>query len=258
MTRTALAIGLLALATHALAQPPGGRGGPPQTARAAAPVDLTGYWVSVISEDWRWRMVTPARGDFANIPVNAAARTVGQAWDPAADEASGEVCKAYGAPALMREPGRLHVTWQDDNTLRIETDAGTQTRLLHFGTVPPPSAPAWQGHSLARWEGPLRGVAPPGFGLGLGPRAGAQGRALEVRTSHLRPGYLRKNGVPYSDRATMTEYFNVFKEPNGTDWFVITTIVEDPVYLNSPWVTTPNFKREPDGAKWNPTPCTAR
>src|ERR1051326_17048 len=92
--------------------------------RAAAPVDFTGYWVSVVSEDWRWRMVTPARGDFASIPFNAEGRRIGLTWDPAKDEAAGEQCRAYGAAAIMRRPGRLHITWQDDTTLRIDTDEG--------------------------------------------------------------------------------------------------------------------------------------
>src|SRR5207248_556157 len=104
----------------------------PSTPRAAAPVDFTGYWVSVVTEDWRWRMVTPARGDFAGVPRNTEGRRVGEAWDPARDEAAGEQCKAYGAAAIMRRPGRLHITWLDDSTLKIETDEATQTRLLHF------------------------------------------------------------------------------------------------------------------------------
>jgi hypothetical protein len=104
----------------------------PRTQKAAAPVDLTGYWVSIVTEDWRWRMVTPIKGDFASIPINAEARKVGDAWDPAKDEAAGQPCKAYGAPAIMRI-GARPITWQDDNTLRIDTDQGEQTRLFHFG-----------------------------------------------------------------------------------------------------------------------------
>lgn len=245
--------------------PPGGRGRggpppPPPNARAAAPIDLTGQWVSVVSEDWRWRMVTPLRGDFANIPINAAARTVGEAWDPAKDESAGEACKAYGAPALLRIPGRLRITWRDDDTLQIEADAGMQTRLLHFKAGKPPAGDRqWQGYSVASWETPARGVAnPAAFGLGLSPRAGARGRSLEVVTTNLRPGYLRKNGVPYGADATVTEYFDMFKEPGGTEWFVVTTIVRDPQYLIGPWVTSTNFKRETDRSKWSPAPCTAR
>ena len=100
--RTILFIAVLLLSTTAFAQ---GRGqAPPPSPRAAAQVDFTGYWVSVVSEDWRWRMVTPARGDFASIPFNAEGRRVGLAWDPAKDESAGEQCKAYGAAAIMRRP----------------------------------------------------------------------------------------------------------------------------------------------------------
>jgi hypothetical protein len=242
------------------AQPPGGAPQPPPTPRAAAPIELTGWWVSVVTEDWRWRMVTPLRGDFANIPATPGAHAVGAAWDPAKDEAAGETCKAYGAPALLRRPGRLHITWADDNTLKIEADEGMQTRLLRFNAAPPANEqPSLQGWSSARWEAPLRGTAPPeAFSIGTQPRAGAAGRALEVTTTHLRPGYLRTNGVPFSDKVELTEYFNTFREPNGTEWFVVTTIVRDPVYLTGPFVTTSNFKREPNGAKFRPAPCRAR
>ncbi len=123
-----------------------GRGQAPATGRAAAPVDLTGYWVSVVTEDWRWRMVTPARGDFASIPLNAEGRRAGDAWDPGKDESAGEQCRSYGAPGIMRVPGRLHITWQDDNTLKIETDQGTPTRLLHFDGKPLEKADrTWKG-----------------------------------------------------------------------------------------------------------------
>lgn len=257
--RTATLAGFALLATlGASAQPPARE--PPATARAAAPIDLTGWWVAVVTEDWRWRMVTPLRGDFANIPASPAAYPVGAAWDPAKDEAAGDLCKAYGAPALMRRPGRLHITWTDDGTLRIDADEGTQTRLLRFGATPPANEPqSLQGFSSARWEGPVRGQAPPeAFTIGTQPRAGAQGRALEAHTTHLKPGYLRTNGIPFSERTEVTEYFNTFSEPNGTEWFVVTTIVRDPVYLTGPYVTTSNFKREPDGAKFAPSPCRAR
>ena len=135
MRRSLFATILLAASTYAQPRP---AAAPPKSAKDAAPVDLTGYWVSIVTEDWRWRMVTPVRGDFASIPLNAEARKVGEAWDPTKDEASGQQCKSYGAPAIMRIPGRIHITWQDDNTLKIDTDAGTQTRVFHFG-VPPPA-----------------------------------------------------------------------------------------------------------------------
>jgi hypothetical protein len=74
----------------------------------------------------------------------------------------------------------------------------------------------------------------------------------------MRSGYLRRNGVPYSDQAVMTEYWDAFDEPDGTTWFVITTTIVDPTYLQMPYETSPVFKREPDGAKWDPSPCSAR
>jgi hypothetical protein len=251
----ALTFSFLAFAAYAQAQ---ARGQAPATARAAAPVDFTGYWVSVISEDWRWRMVTPIRGDFASLPLNAEARRVGEAWDPAKDEAAGEACKAYGAGGIMRRPTRLHITWQDDNTLKIETDEGTQTRLFHFdGKVPERAERSWQGYSIANWEKPPRGVGTPAPGLGA-VRQGQQGRSLEVVTTQLRPGYLRKNGAPYSANAVVREFYDLSKERNGDTWFVVTTVVEDPTYLTEPFVTSTNFKWQADASGWNPSPCSAR
>src|SRR5438477_10657147 len=133
-------------------------GGPAPTPRATAAIDMTGYWVSVVTEDWMFRMVTPPKGQYLGVPLNAAARRVADAWDPAKDEAAGEQCKSYGAAAVMRVPGRLHITWDNDTTLKIETEAGTQTRLFHFGSdaagseaqkLAQSNAPSWQGYSIA-------------------------------------------------------------------------------------------------------------
>ena len=231
--------------------------GPAPSAQAAAPIDMTGYWVSIVSEDWRWRMVTPARGDYQSVPLNAEGRRVADAWDPARDDAAGEACRSYGAPAIMRVPGRLHITWRDDNTLQVDIDAGMQTRLLHFGDWKAPGGePTWQGDSVASWEVPRRGGRggpAAGGGTSAAPRFGS----LKVVTTHIRPGYLRKNGVPYSADTRMTEYWDVLPQPNGSEYLVVTTIIEDPTYLTIPWIVSPNFKREPNGSKWDPTPCSA-
>jgi hypothetical protein len=230
----------------------------PISPREGARADFTGYWVSVISEDWRWRMVTPARGDFASIPFTPEGKKVGEAWDPAKDEASGDVCKAYGAAAIMRLPGRVHISWQDDATLKIETDTGTQTRLLHFGgEVPKNLAPSRQGYTVAEWEGAVRGIGLPRSGLGA-TREGTKSKAIQAETIHLLPGYLRKNGFPVSGNAVVKEYFDFFTERTGQPWFVVTTIVEDPVYLQEPFVTSSNFKKQVDGNGWNPRQCSAR
>jgi hypothetical protein len=221
----------------------------PPLPRAAAPIDLTGVWVSVITEDWRWRMVVPAKGDYASIPINHTARQAGDAWDPAKDR-GGDACRAYGAPGLMRIPGRLRISWSDDSTLKVETDAGTQTRLLHFGDWKAPgTGPSRQGDTVASWEGPPAGRgAPP-----AAPRFGN----LRTVTTNLSPGYLRKNGIPYSDKTTLTEYWDLLRQPDGAQWLVITTVVDDPTYLSRTWITSLNFKKEPDGSKWDPSPCSA-
>ena len=249
-TAPALAAAYLctAVALTAQAGAAGGRGAPPvASARASAPSDLTGYWVAVISQDWRWRMVTPPRGDYASVPITLEAKKMGDAWDPAKDEAAGEACRAYGAPGLMALPTRLHITWQDDETLRMDADAGTQTRLFRFAAarVTRRGALSWQGESVAEWTRPR--PAP-----GTTPKGGS----LKVVTTNLRPGYLRRNGVPYGADAVLTEHWDLFTDPSGDQWIGITRIMEDPKFLREPWVTVVNFRKEHDGAKWEPTPCT--
>ena len=218
----------------------GGRGGAAQTPQAAAPIDLTGYWVSVVNEDWRFRMVVPPPGDYQGVPMTAEARKVADTWDPNKDDASGDRCKAYGAPALLRQPGHLHITWQDDRTLKLEMDAGTQTRLFHFGdSKPSAGASTLQGDSVAGWE--AAGV-----------------RSLKVTTSHLKAGYLRKNGVPYSENAALTEYYDVLKEHNGETMLVVTTVTTDPQYLREPFIITSHFKKQDGAAGWSPSACSVK
>jgi len=223
-----------------------------KSAREEAPIDLTGYWTAVVTQDWRWRMVTPKKGDFPGIPLNPEGRKLANAWDPGKDEASGDQCKAYGAVGIMRMPTRLHITWQDDNTLRIDTDAGTQTRLFHFrGSKVEAGAPQWQGSSAAQWEF-VRTKIPPHV---PGP---IHGGSLKVVTTRMRPGYLRKNGVPYGANAVLTEYFDVTTEPNGWQSILLTTILEDTQYLAQSILLNTNFRKLPDASGWSPTPCTAR
>jgi hypothetical protein len=247
---------------HAQAQGRGGgptpaaAGAPPASARAAAPKDLTGYWVSVVAEHWHLRMMVPPKGDFTMLPLNAAALAIAGAWDPSKEEPGDAQCKAYGAATIMRVPGRLHIQWADDNTLEMEIDSGTQTRLFHFGaaaTVAASQPPSWQGYSAAEWEGipgvELRARKP---GAPEDVRGG-----LKVMTSRLRAGYLRRNGVPYSGNTTVEEHFDRFREPNGDDWIVVDTIIRDPQYLTQPYVHSVAFKKLPNASGWDPTPCRA-
>jgi hypothetical protein len=232
-----LLIATVSLSARIEAQRGGGApAGPAPSGRAAASDDLTGTWVSVVAEHWHLRMLVPPKGEFAMLPLNQAARKLATAWDPAKEPAGDEQCKGYGAAAIMRIPSRLDIRWAGDNTLRMEIDSGTQTRTFNFGGGAAASQPAsWQGYSTAAW---VRGD-------------------LQVVTTRLRPGYLRKNGVPYSDQARLEEHFDRFTEPNGDNWLVVDSIVTDPVYLNAPYITSVAFKKIPDKQGWDPTPCRA-
>jgi len=238
-------------------------------------VDLTGDWVSVVTGDWKFRMVTPNKGVFEGIPLNAEGKRVGETWDPKQDTANGEQCRAYGAGNIMRVPGRLRIKWEGNDTLRIETDAGKQTRLFKFGppgrpgemgragetgkrgepagrpaglaATPgePAAEPSWQGSTHAEWHKPV------------GPAAAGSGGSLKAVTTGLKPGYLRKNGAPYSDATVLTEYYERQTAPNGDSWLIVTQIVKDPKYLSRSYITSANFKKIPEGQGWNPTPCSA-
>ena len=257
---------------------------PPPTAQAQAPIDLTGVWVSVVTEEWRWRMMTPPKGDYASIPINDAARQMADTWDASRDTAEGNACRAYGAVGIMRIPARFRISWDDPNTLKMEVDAGQQTRLFRFGpNVPRPAGAAdWQGFSTALWLRP-GGLDPAvqagrgGFGGGFGQVAGAppvapggrgrganaapapppRGGSLQVQTANMKPGYLRKNGVPYSEEATMTEHFFTHRTPDGNQWLTVTQLVRDPRYIQGEYVSNWHYKKEPDSSKWRPTPCSA-
>src|SRR4051794_4232028 len=203
----------------------------PQTGQQAALIDLTGYWVSVVDEDWRFRMMTPPKGDYAQVPLNAAARKIADAFDPAlyggAKYQTSQIidCRAYGAAGLMHMPTRLHITWNSPEVLQIESDWGVQTRLLHFtpgkpfgdvdqalrnGELGGSHGPAsMQGQSIALWEQPFRfnqsffqrNAPARGGPAGLGNNRTSEGQtggSLGVVTTDLSPGWLRRNGVPYS------------------------------------------------------------
>jgi len=256
-----------------------------QTPKTLAPIDLTGNWVSIVTEDWRYRMLTAPKGDYYSLPLNQEAIKAAMAYTPAQADA----CKNYGAPTIMRAPGRIRIAWDSDTTLKLEADAGKQTRIFSFtGTAATPtysagtgmmqspkpvsSEPTLQGVSAAQWQTPqstrsywnkvsAQNPNTPGFpGINMqGPPPPPDprnlGGSLKVVTTHIRPGFLRNNGVPYSANVLLTEYYDLHKESNGDQWLVVTSIVEDAQYLDAPWVTTSHFKRELDGSKWDPQPC---
>jgi hypothetical protein len=241
-----LCCGLALFAASAvLAQPPAApQAQPPKSPRESAAIDLTGQWVSIVNEDWRWRMVTPPKGDYTSVqPLNAAGRAVADRWEASEDGS----CRAYGAAGLMRMPTRLRIDWEGDDVIMVRTDAGEQVRRFEFNPKIE-GAPSLQGHSVASWQ---RTVPPPGPPRGPPPPGGS----LKVVTNKLVAGWLRKNGVPYSADTTLTEYYDRFAGPNGDEWLVVTTIVEDPQYLTGRFITSSHFRREKDRSKWNPKPC---
>ena len=221
----------------------------PRTPRTAALVDLTGNWVSVVTEEWVWRMTTPKKGDYTSIPLSDEGRRVADQWDPATDGS----CKAYGAGGLMRIPTRLRIAWRGDDTLAVETDAGQQTRVLQFNRTAPSGPRSLQGHSIAEWE-PIGGPPVMRNGRAFG-AAAPQGGTLKVVTTNLSEGWLRKNGVVYSESTSLLEYWDRVSFPNADTWLIVTSVVSDPRYLLNDYTTSMHFKREPDGSKWKPSPC---
>jgi hypothetical protein len=243
---------LTLVAGRVVAQPRPAAPAPPANARAAAPIDLTGQWVAIVNEDWRWRMVTPPKGDYASVPLNDEGRRVADQWDVSKDGA----CEAYGAAALLRMPTRLRIRWEGDERVVIETDAGRQTRNLDFKAPPPATGPSLQGQSVAKWVTPPRPPGGPGL-AGAGGGAERSGGYLEVKTTSLAGGWLRRNGVPYSEDAVLTEYFARFAAPNGDEWLMVTTIVDDPRYLAQRYIVSNHFRKEAEGGRWNPRACGA-
>lgn len=229
-------------------QAAGGRGqGAPVAARSTAAVDVAGTWVSVITEEWVSRMVTSRKGYVrgGGIHVTPEGMKLVNMWDPARDEAAGEQCKGYGAVGVTRLPGKVRLTWQDENTLKAEFEAGSQVRLFHFRPSAPSGPPSWQGHSLAQWERAVSAADRP------------EGN-LRVVTSNLRPQYARKNGLPVSGNARLTEYLHVLNAPSGDVWLSWIGELDEPLYYLEPYHYSWQFKKVPDNSPWTPEPCSAR
>lgn len=283
---------LASLVATTSAQVPQGAPPPPaarQTARQAAPLDYAGTWAAVVTEDWQWRFVTPIVGDYTGIPLNAVGDKLARQWNHEADVKAGQSCKAFGAAAINRLPTRVQIAWVDDETLRLDFDLGTQSRLVYFDRTKQPGARSLQGHAVAEWidlpaaggrggggrgaaaaapaadvaPGRTGGAAPP-----AGARAGGEGRSgrgaatpparpggLKITTTNVTAQYLRQNGVPVSENAVITEYLDIVPAPDGSQWLVWKTSIDDPTYLSGWYIVSSQFKKEADASKWNPTPC---
>ena len=276
----------LAAPSRVAAQQAQGAPPPPvaqQTARQASPIDFTGTWASVVTEDWQWRFVTPIVGDYTGIPLNSVGDKTARAWNHDADLKAGEQCKAFGAAAINRLPTRLQVSWVDDSTMKLDWDLGTQSRLVYFDkSKRPEGAPSYQGHAIGEWidlpaaggrggggGGAAAPAAPAGGRAGAAPaqagggRGGGRGAAapaarpggLKIVTTNLKAQYLRQNGVPVSDKAVVTEFLDIVPAPDGSQWLVVKTQVDDPTYLSGWYQVSSQFKKEANNSKWSPTPC---
>jgi hypothetical protein len=242
--------------------PPGGGGrGGAATGRSAAPVDLTGYWVSIVTEDWIERMSpeSPPSGVANAGPggFGGGGGRGGRGGGGAPVPVNPDPCRVYGAGGSMRVPGRLHITWADDNTLKTDMSAGTQTRLFRFNVQQPqPGPPSLQGYSVATWEGVGRGGG--GFGGFGGGGGGGRGAAapprwgsLKVVTTNTTGGYLLSSRSHYSPNAVLTEHFTRHTD-FGVEYFTVTAIIEDGGQTR---ITSSTFKKEPDGSKFAPAGC---
>jgi hypothetical protein len=265
--RSAAMLGVACLSVLALvALAEGGQRGAgpaaaPAPARTAAPVDLTGYWVSLVTEDWIERMSpdSPPSGTGGRDAGDRAADGAGGGRGRgAAPPPNGDPCRVYGAGGSMRVPGRLNISWVDDNTLKIEMDSGTQTRTLHFGPAPA-AVPqrSLQGYSVASWEtGARAGGFGGGFGGGGGGRGGAAPAAprwgqLKVVTTNTTGGFLLSSRNTYSENAVLTEYFAAHSD-FGTDYMTVVSSIEDG---GNPRIVSSTFKKEPNGSKFKPSGC---
>ena len=256
-----LAVAPLGLQLHAQGRGTGPAGAAAGRARAAAPFDITGYWVSLVTDDWRYRMLTPPKGNVDYLPVTAEARRVADTWDPAKDVAAGEQCKAYGAGGIMRLPARLHVTWDDDNTLKMDIDAGTQTRRFFFESTPQLATAASAGRRadvaglFARALGVSQapGEARPAPAAAAPARRPAEGR--DQRTCV--PDTFAGTACRTAPNTTLTEYFVRLVDSGGQEYLVVTTMVDDPTYFQPAYIKTYEFKKQRDATGWNPQPCGA-
>jgi glyoxylase-like metal-dependent hydrolase (beta-lactamase superfamily II) len=206
------------------------------TIPALAQVDFVGEWAPRFHEDQPERIPGPALGDYLGLPINDALRLRADSWDADLISMPERQCNPHPATYSFRGPANLRVSkeadpvTQDIVSYTIYGTFGRATRVIWMDGRPHPSASAahtWAGFSTGKWEGGI----------------------LTVETSHLKAGYLRRNGVIHSDLATMTEHFI-----RHADHLTIVTLVVDPVYLTEPFIRTTDFVMDL-GQHESATPC---
>ena len=192
-------------------------------APAAAQVDFSGEWAPRFWEDNPERVAGPELGDFLGIPINDAARKRAEAWDASIQTLPEWQCRPHSADYIWRGPSQLRISKEIDPVSREITAYHAEwlrsvDRAIYLdGREPPPpdALHTWAGFSVGRWEGDM----------------------LTIKVTHLKEGYLRRNGLPRSDKATVTEHW----VRNG-DFLTVTTIINDPVYLTEPFIRTTDYE----------------
>ena len=203
---------------------------------ASAQHDLAGMWAQRFHEDLPERGEGPEIGDYTGLPINDAARLRADSWDASKWTVPERQCEPHPADYGPRGPANLRIASTVDSISQavvawnVTVMWSLQQRTIYMDGRPHPSANAqhsWQGFSTGEWEGDM----------------------LKVTTTHLKEGWVRRNGLPRSDKATLTEYFI-----RNEDYLTLVTIVDDPVYLTEPLVRTSDWVLDP-GLQLGPFSC---
>ena len=193
------------------------------SAPAFAQVDFTGEWAPRFYEDQPERVAGPELGDYLGLPITDAARMRADTWNAAIQTLPEWQCRPHSADYIWRGPSNLHI-WKEVDPVTREITAFHAEWLRSVDNVyyldgrPHPSpnaAHTWAGFATAKWEGNM----------------------LTVTVTHLKEGYVRRNGVPRSDLATVTEHW--IRHGN---WLTVVTIVNDPVYLSEPFIRSTDYE----------------
>ena len=190
-----------------------------------AEADLTGYWEAILHEDTLFRTAGPPIGEYIGLPINDAARAIANDWNPEDGYKPENQCKMHGAAYIMRSPIRIFVAQDDEVTIsiKIELEMGRERKIYLDGRPAPEGPPTDMGHSVGVWEGDM----------------------LTVTTTNMTEKYIRRNGVPNSEQAVMTEHF-----VRHGDYITLINIIEDPVYLNEPLIRSISYRKRNDEFKW--------
>ena len=201
-------------------------------------VDLSGEWAPRFHEDQPERIPGPDIGDYLGLPINDAARQHGDAWDASILTLPEHQCKPHPADYSPRGPANLRI-WREidhdtQSLIAVRTHISWQQpeRTIWMDGRPHPpeyAAHTWQGFSTGKWDGDM----------------------LTVTTTHLKMGWIRRNGIPRSDKAVLTEHF-----VRHGDYLTLISVINDPVYLTEPFVRTTNWAIDPH-QQIAPYPCEA-